>query len=56
MITNRIYDNGSTYSIAHRDNVYILISPNYRCIAITPDERRQLVDGEILPHDIINRR
>lgn len=55
MITNRIDDGGATYSIAREDNVYCLISPHFRCVAITPDERRQLVDGEILPHDIINR-
>lgn len=55
MITNRIYDRGATYSIAKEDNVYRLISPRCRCVAITADERRQLVDGDLLPQDIINR-
>lgn len=55
MITNRIYDRGIAYFITRYDGTYRLMSPDCRSIVITPDERRQLVDGEILPQDIINR-
>jgi len=55
MITHRIDDNGSAYSIARQGNGYQLISTHCPSISITPDERRKLVDGDLLPHDIINR-
>ena len=56
MITHCIDDNGSVYSIARQDNGYQLISTHCPSISITPEERRKLVAGTLLPHDIINRR
>lgn len=56
MITNRIYDRGAVYSIARQGNGYQLISTHCLNISITPEERRKLVAGALLPHDIIDRR
>lgn len=55
MITNRIYDRGAVYCIARHDGTYRLISDRCRSVAITGEEFKGLVDGDLLPHDIINR-
>ena len=55
MITHRIYDRGAAYCITRYDGTYRLMSDRCRSVVISREEFRGLVDGDLLPQDIINR-